>query len=43
MFTDMPINSTLGNKEQLLNPSSTIKNTKNTYIDFTYIGDKIKK
>ena len=43
MFTDIPINSTLGNKEQMLNPSSTIKNTKNTYIDFTYIGDKIKK
>ena len=43
MFTDMPITSTLGTKEQLLNPSSTIKNTKNTYIDFTYIGDKIKK
>ena len=41
MFTDMPLNSTLGNKEQLLNPSST-KNTKNTYIDFTYIGDKIQ-
>ena len=43
MFTDMPITSTLGTKEQLLNPSSTIKNTKNTYIDFTYIGYKIKK
>ena len=43
MFTDMPITSTLGTKEQLLNPSSTMKNTKNTYIDFTYIGDKIKK
>ena len=43
MFTDMPITSTLGTKEQLLNPSSTIKNMKNTYIDFTYIGDKIKK
>ena len=43
MFTDMPIGSTLGTKEQILNPSSTIKNTKNTYIDFTYIGDKIKK
>ena len=43
MFTEMPITSTLGTKEQLLNPSSTIKNTKNTYIDFTYIGDKIKK
>ena len=43
MFTDMPIGSTFGTKEQILNPSSTIKNTKNTYIDFTYIGDKIKK
>ena len=42
MFTDMPISSTLG-KDQVLNPSSTMKNTKNTYIDFTYIGDKIKK
>ena len=42
MFTDMPISSTLG-KDQTLNPSSTIKGTKNTYIDFTYIGDKIKK
>ena len=43
MFTDMPINSTLGNKEQMINPSSTIKNSKNTYINFTYIGDKVKK
>ena len=43
MFTDMPINSTLGNKEQMMNPSSTIKNSKNTYINFTYIGDKVKK
>ena len=43
MFTDMPITSTLGTKGQILNPSSTIKNTKNTYIDFTYIGDKVKK
>ena len=43
MFTDMPINSTLGNKEQMINPSGTIKNSKNTYINFTYIGDKVKK
>ena len=42
MFTDMPINSTLGTKEQM-NPSSTIKNSKNTYINFTYLGDKVKK
>ena len=43
MFTEMPITSTLGKQDQMLNPSSTMKNTKNTYIDFTYIGDKIKK
>ena len=41
MLTDMPINSTLGNKEQMMNPSST-KNSKNTYINFTY-RDKVKK
>ena len=42
MFTDMPINSTLGNKEQMMNSSST-RNSKNTYINFTYLGDKVKK
>ena len=40
MFTDMPINSTLGNKEQMMNSSST-RNSKNTYINFTYLGDKV--
>ena len=43
MFTDMPITSTLGNKDQMMNPSSTIKNSKSTYINFTYLGDKVKK
>ena len=42
MFTDMPINSTLGNKDQMMNSSST-RNSKNTYINFTYLGDKVKK
>ena len=42
MFTDMPINSTLGNKDQTMNTLST-KNSKNTYINFTYLGDKVKK
>ena len=42
MFTDMSIHSTKRNKEVLVN-SSTIKNTKNTYVGFTYIDDKSKK
>jgi len=42
MFTDMPINSTLGNKDQTMNTLST-RNSKNTYINFTYLGDKVKK
>ena len=41
MFTDMSIHSTKRNKEVLVN--STIKNTKNTYVGFTYIDDKSKK
>jgi serine/threonine protein kinase len=41
MFTDMSIHSTKRNKEVLVN--STIKNTKNTYVGFTYIHDKSKK
>ena len=43
MFTDMPITSTLGTKDQMMNPSSTIKNSKSTYINFTYLGEKVKK
>ena len=43
MFTDMPLNSTKRNLEVLVNGQNTIKNTKNTYVDFTYIGDKMKK
>jgi len=43
MFTDMSIHSTKRNKEVLVNPSGTIKNTNNTYVDFTYIGEKSKK
>jgi serine/threonine protein kinase len=42
MFTEMSVNSTKRNME-VLNGPSTIKNSKNTYVDFTYIGDKIKK
>ena len=42
MFTDMSIHSTKRNKEVLVT-SSTIKNTKNTYVGFTYIDDKSKK
>ena len=42
MFTEMSVNSTKRNME-VLNGTSTIKNSKNTYVDFTYIGDKIKK
>ena len=40
MFTEMSLNSTKRNPEVLAN---TIKNSKNTYIDFTYIGDRMKK
>ena len=43
MFTDMPLNSTKRNVEVLVNGQNTIKNSKNTYLDFTYIGDKMKK
>ncbi len=43
MFTEMSLNSTKRNVEVLVNGQSTIKNSKNTYADFTYIGDKMKK
>ena len=44
MFTEMSINSTRKNQEVLAYGASTIRNSKNTYADFTYIGDnKMKK
>ena len=43
MFTEMSLNSTKRNVEVLVNGQNTIKNSKNTYADFTYIGDKMKK
>ena len=43
MFTEMSLNSTKRNVETLVNGANTIKNSKNTYADFTYIGDKMKK
>ena len=43
MFTEMSLNSTKRNVEVLANGTSTMKNSKNTYVDFTYIGDKMKK
>ena len=43
MFTEMSVNSTKKNVEVLVNGQNTIKNSKNTYADFTYIGDKMKK
>ena len=43
MFTEMSLNSTKKNVEVLANGTSTMKHSKNTYVDFTYIGDKIKK
>ena len=43
MFTEMSLNSTKRNPEVLENATNTIKNSKNTYVDFTYIGDKMKK
>ena len=41
MFTEMSLNST--KRKEVLNGPSTIQNSKNTYVDFTYIGDKMKK
>ena len=43
MFTEMSLNSTKRNVEVLANGTNTIRNSKNTYVDFTYIGDKMKK
>jgi serum/glucocorticoid-regulated kinase 2 len=43
IFTEMSLNSTKRNVETLVNGANTIKNSKNTYADFTYIGDKMKK
>ena len=43
MFTEMSLNSTKRNVETLVNGANTIKSSKNTYADFTYIGDKMKK
>ena len=46
MFTEMSLNSTKRNAEVLQYGASTIRNSnsKNTYVDFTYIGDnKMKK
>ncbi len=46
MFTEMSLNSTKRNPEVLQYGASTIRNSnsKNTYVDFTYIGDnKMKK
>ena len=43
MFTEMSLNSTKRNPEVLANGTNTIKNSKSTYVDFTYIGDKMKK
>ena len=44
MFTEMSLNSTKRNVDVLANGTSTLKNSKNTYADFTYIGDnKMKK
>ena len=40
MFTEMSVNST---KDIVMHGTNSIKNTKNTYVDFTYIGDKFKK